>query len=94
MPPAVPVGYQDSGYKAADIFGAHTAEDLARDALLVIHAAAEHHVVAFAAVGELGRNQPDVSAVVLRARMWASGEVDVHGRTEIGHAIAHHLHER
>jgi len=54
------------------------------DALLVVHAAAEHDMVTLGAVGELGRDETEVAAVVLGAGMRTAGEVDVERRGVAG----------
>ncbi len=62
--------------------------------LFVVHAAAEHEVVAFASVGEFRADATDVAAVVLRAGVRAAGEVDVDRQVEAGIALAQVCHER
>ena len=89
----VAVGDEDFFHEGGQFVGADAAEDLAGDALLVVHAATEHEMVTLAAVGELRAHAADIAAVVLGAGIRAAGEVDVDGEVKAGVALAKVGHE-
>ncbi len=75
------------------ILGSHVAVKLARQAGVRTKTAADMHVIAFHRVAIIGNRdpraeQPDVADVVLRARMMAASEMDIHRAVDLDACLA------